>query len=133
MKRFLYVIICTLIIFVIFATAIFSSLKFGMEYLENLEIISPNGQAKLLIKEWGTIGGTGADIYLIEIYDNGLEGVKKEIGYTSSDDCCYPFKEGNYWVEWTDDSLTIIYYQGRQSERVDEPTTWQGRLDYQFE
>ena len=77
MKRFLYVIICTLIIFVIFATAIFSSPKFGRVYFENLEIISPNGQAKLLIKEWGTIGGTGADIYLTEIYDYGLEGVKK--------------------------------------------------------
>ena len=103
---------------------------FGRVYSEDLVIDSPDGNHRLLIREWETIGGTGAEIYAINpelpMWLNQL--TKKERGKTIADDCCLPFSTGKYDLAWSEDSVTIRYFSGRNSEDVNDPSTWRSLL-----
>ena len=100
---------------------------FGRIYSEDLVIDSPDGNHRLLIREWETIGGTGAEIYAINpelpMWLNQL--TKKELGKTIADDCCLPFSTGKYEITWGEGYVEICYFSGRNSENSADPSTWQ--------
>ena len=99
---------------------------FGKIYKEDIIIESPDGKHQLLICEWGTVGGTGAEIYTINPnlpkFLNRLMKVK--VGYTSSDDSCLSFSDGHYDITWADDSVVIYYFSGRKTQDISDKTTW---------
>lgn len=99
--------------------------SFGRIYGEDIVIVSPDGKHQLLIREWGTIGGTGAEIYTtnphLPKFLNRL--IKVKVGNTSSDDCCYSFSEGLYDVVWGEDFVIIYYFRGR-TQTLDDKSTW---------
>ena len=113
MKR----IVCVLL----FALLLMGCGRIGAEYFDDIKLNSDDGMHTVIICEWGTMGGTGAEIY----YENKL------IGETSADDAVYPFRDGNYKVEWKKQSIVIIYYSGRDSQ-TDDPATWE-KTEFYFE
>lgn len=106
----------------VLATALWylSFCEFGRDYLDDIEIKSPDGNYTLIIKEWGTIGTAGAKIYC-----KNKKGKTKLLGNTSSDDSEFPFRDGDYLVEWDVDSVLIRYFSGRGSQQMDNPDTWE--------
>lgn len=100
--------------------------NFGKTYCDDVVVISPDGNHQLLIHEWGTVGGTGAEIYAINPhlpkFLNRL--IKVKVGNTSSADCCYSFSQGNYDVIWEDDCVVIYYFSGRESQALSDKSTW---------
>lgn len=98
---------------------------FGSVYKDDISIISPDGKHQLVIREWGTVGGTGAEIYTtnphLPTFLNRL--LKVKIGNTSADDSCYPFSDGNYDVLWEEDFVVIYYFKGR-TQTLDDKSTW---------
>lgn len=99
---------------------------FGKYYTNDLVVTSPNGEYQLLIREWGTLGGTGAEIYAmnphIPMFLNRL--IKVKVGITSSDDCLYSFFEGYYYIVWEEDCAVIYYYSGIGNEDSNDRSTW---------
>ena len=109
-----------------FLLLLLSSCDVGRYYEDDLKIKSPDGKWTLIIKEWGTIGGTGAKIYCSK------KGsiFKKLLGETSADDVVYPFKKGYYTVEWEEDTVMIRYFAGETSiQKLDDPSTWETAQD----
>ena len=82
---------------------------------------APDGQRKLIIKEWGTFGATVADIYY---YHEGVSLFKTRIGSTMADDVRMPFNDGDYLAEWEEDKVTLKYLSGRKGQ-TDDPETWE--------
>ena len=99
---------------------------FGRYYNNDLVVTSPDGKHQLLIREWGTLGATGAEIYAtnphLPMFSNRLTKIK--VGDTLSDDCCYSFFEGNYDIVWEDDCAVIYYYSGIGKEVFNDKSTW---------
>ena len=99
--------------------------NFGRVYTDDIFIISPDGKHQLVIREWGTVGGTGAEIYMtnpnLPHFLNRL--LKVKIGNTSADDSCCPFSDGNYDVLWEEDFVVIYYFRGR-TQTLDDKSTW---------
>ena len=126
-KKKLYKIVAlALVLIMLVATIWFSFLdNFGRIYKDDIFIISPDGKHQLRICEWGTVGGTGAEIYAtkphLPAFLNRLFKIK--VGNTSSDDCCFPFSEGLYDVVWGEDSVIIYYFSGKTQVRSDK-STW---------
>lgn len=96
--------------------------RLGAEYFEDLILTNDDGSYSVTIREWGTMGGSGA-----EVYYNG-----KLIGETAADDACYPFRDGNYLVEWKENGIIISYYSGRNSQSLDDKSTWE-KVEFDFE
>ena len=109
-----------LILLLILGTFIWviSSLSPGRNYLDELSLSSPDGRHTLIIREWETLGGTGA-----EIFCKPDSGKKVKLGRTHADDCVFPFRDGLYTVDWKGDSVLIRYYSGRATQ-TDDPGTW---------
>ena len=102
-----------------------SSFNFGKKYLEDIIINSDDREHSIVIKEWGTIGGTGADFYYII---ESLFGERmNKIGETISKDSCYPFRDNYYILEWKDKSVVVSYFGGRQSQTIDNPDAWESK------
>lgn len=95
--------------------------RLGVEYLDDLVLTSDDSNNSVTIREWGALGGTGA-----EVYYNG-----KIIGETAADDACYPFRDGNYLVEWMSDGIIITYYSGRNTQSLDDESTWE-KAEFDF-
>ena len=105
--------------------------RFGKAYEEDIYVESPDGQYRLIIQEWGTIGATGAEIY-IENADALIPSfTRKKIGNTTAEDCVYPFSHGTYSVEWEDQRVVISYYSGLEGE-TEHPETWKRNVVYAF-
>ncbi|MBR4072153.1 MAG: hypothetical protein IKK26_06340 [Clostridia bacterium] len=122
-------IVCSIIVLVLVVVAIILfdnySGHYGKEYLEDIVITSDDGAHIIVVKEWGTVGGTGAEIYYLK--DN-LFGYKKiKIGETISKDSCYSFRDNNYIVEWNDTTVAISYFSGRQSQTIDNSDSWESK------
>ena len=118
----------------IFLTILLSACgnSFGKVYEEDICIASPDGQYNLIIREWGTIGGTGAEIYIEKANAWIPSFTRKEIGRTIADDCVYPFANGNYSVRWESDRVVISYFRGTPAEDVKKPDTWKYSVEYVF-
>ena len=99
--------------------------NFGKVYQDDIIIVSPDQKNQLLIREWGTIGGTGAEIYIInpDLPKFLTRLLMVKVGTTSADDCCLPFSEGNYDVVWEDDLAVIHYFKGR-TQNLQDKATW---------
>ena len=97
-----------------------SSCEFGRNYLDELTIQSPSGKFTLIIKEWETIGGAGAKIYCTKDGRNS-----KKLGEIITDDCVLPFHDGNYTLEWKEDTVVIRYFSGRAGQHTGDPNTWE--------
>lgn len=124
MKRKFIVSSIIVLALVVVAIILFDNFSghYGKEYLEDIVITSDDGAHIIVLKEWGTVGGTGAEIYYLK--DN-LFGYKKiKIGETISKDSCYPFRDNNYIVEWNDTTVVISYFSGRQSQSINESSSW---------
>ena len=110
-------------------------IMFRPTYDPDYFILSPDGQYELVICEWSFGMGGGADVYIRkagqEKGDNSSE--EQYIGHASTDDGYPAFGEGNYYVEWESDKVTIYYYEDLQVEDVNDPSTWRGVLTYEFE
>ena len=83
-----------------------------------IHINSPHNKCELIIEEWETFGGTGADIY----YSNELYKIK--IGNVIAKKGVYPFLSGSYEIKWKDESIIIRYYSGRSTESYEDKDTW---------
>ena len=105
---------------------------FGKVYNEDIRITSPDRQYNLIIREWGTIGGTGAEIYIEKANALIPSFTRKEIGKTIADDCIYPFAEGNYSVQWESSRVVISYFSGTPAEDAKNPDTWKRSVEYVF-
>lgn len=130
-KRNTKYLICAAIVFlaVFLVVAVFMASKhWGKAYNDEIRVACPDGQHTLIIKEWGTIGGTGADIFLAS--DWGLITVRRQIGSTIADDCVYPFRDGYYQVSWVEESVIIRYYTGHKDENSSDMDSWRGYLEY---
>lgn len=112
----LIVCICSIIVVLtsILICNYFMSAQFGREYLEDITISSEDGKYTILIEEWGTIGGTGAEVYYLK--DSFFGSKKVKIGITDAKDSCYPFRDGKYSIEWKENSAEITYFKGLHSE-----------------
>lgn len=124
-------VVLLLVVVAIILTIWFAIFKdFGRFYHEDIVIKSPDGNHQLLIREWGTIGGTGAEIYAITpglpMWLNQL--MKTEIGQTYADDSCFPFSKGNYELFWDDSYVVIYYISGRSSEDLNDISTWRSTI-----
>ncbi len=122
------IIIAVIIITLLLPVAVFFTIvktAFGKDYEKDLLISSPDGRYTLIVREWGTFGGTGAEIYGVEgSTPNAVEiRLAEKLGETIADDVCYPFTSGAYVIEWNDDSILIRYFSGRQIQTSD-PETW---------
>lgn len=129
-KKITEVSIIAIVVIVILAVLIFNPItrliaSGGRAHESDLVITSPNGKYTIIIKEWGTIGGTGAEVYSLKNTNvNALtELFAVRIGDTWADDGCYPFRDGNYEMEWHENSVTIRYSSGARSE-TPAPSTW---------
>ena len=103
----------------------------GKVYTDDLILSSPDEKYELVIREWGTIGATGAEIYIRET-SWWNRWIKTKIGNASADDGVYPFSSGLYHVEWKTDKVTILSYGGHPSESVEDPSSWRCVVEYQF-
>ncbi len=88
-------------------------------FQDDLEIQSPNGEYTLIIKEWNTLGGGGAEIYCSK---NG--GKAQMLGDVISKDSALPFYRGSYIIEWEEDTVLIRYCSGATAEKPGKPDTW---------
>lgn len=104
--------------------------QLGKIYEADIYVVSPDEKYTIIIKEWGTIGGTGADIY-IESRSSWLPfATRRKIGMTIADDCVYPFRDGYYHVSWESECVVIHYYGGGQRENPLEVNSWMGCIEY---
>ena len=106
--------------------------RFGKVYEEDICIESSDGQYRLIIREWGAIGGTGAEVYIEDANALIPSFTRKEIGTTAADDCMYPFADGNYLVLWESDRVIITYYSRRPGEDPTKPESWKQCIEYVF-
>lgn len=92
-------------------------------YKPDVTVWASNGDDKLIIREYDTIGMgcTGIEVY----YKSGL--FKKSLGELTADEMCFPFTNGEYIVTWEENSVTVRFYSGRQSQSQDDPLTWDER------
>ncbi len=99
MKRSIVLFLCL----VLFALCLSGcGLGSGREYLNDIVIPLQSRQAKVIIREWKFLLGSGAEIYYKD--SNG----KVLLGQVSGgDDGHCPFKEGLYSVEVKDNELII--------------------------
>lgn len=74
----------------------------GREYLNDIVIPLQSRQAKIIIREWTFLLGSGAEIYYKDSSGKVLLGQ-----VTGGDDGHCPFKEGLYSVEVKDNELII--------------------------
>ena len=128
MKRYLYRIGTLLLIIGILGIIIWFAFShdFGKEFCDDIVVVSPDGEHQLLIREWGTIGGTGAEIYAIHprLPKFLWHFISTKAGSTYAADCCYPFSEGNYDIVWEDDCAVISYFSGKKTQVLSERSTW---------
>ena len=94
------------------------SLTLSRHYFDDIEIVSPNGDYTLQICEWEALGGTGAEIYYVD--NDG----RVKLGQTTAKSGVYPFRNGLYVIEWTDEYIRIKYRTGTGVETVDT-SSWQ--------
>ena len=86
-------------------------------YETEITDVSPDGKREIIIREFDTLGGSGADILL----KNGSEKVKKRIAF---DDYYKPFKEENYNIHWEEEKVLIKYYSGADAQSANDVETW---------
>ncbi len=100
--------------------------NFGKEYCDDINLVSPDGEHQLLIREWGTVGGTGAEIYAVQprLPKFLRHFINTKVGNTAAADCCYPFSDGNYDVVWEDDCAVISYFSGKKTQVLSDRSTW---------
>ena len=104
-------------------------------YKPDIIVTSPDGQQELVIREYTTWHDAGAEIILRKPgqdkwYNSWREN---EIGYTISRTLC--FSQGQYYVDWTGDQVTIYYYRGfvEKGENANDRSTWRGVFSYELE
>ena len=87
-KKKLYKIVALALVLIMLVATIWFAFwhKFGKIYKDDIFIISPDGKQQLLICEWGSVGGTGAELYMtnpnLPQFLNRL--LKVKIGNTSA-------------------------------------------------
>ena len=129
-KRRIYHIF-TIFLCITLGIATFVAIKdFGKVYNDSIHISSPDGRYTLVVKEWGTLGGTGADIYIESASAWWPFATRRKIGMTIADDCVYPFRDGYYQVSWESEYVVINYYSGRQQEDTSDIDSWAGYFEY---
>lgn len=101
-------------------------------YEPDLIISSPDGQYELVICEWFYTVGGGSEIYIRKPGQDKWYNswMKTKIGTTSAE--TLSFAQGQYYVEWESDKVTIYYYQGVPAENANDRTTWGGMVSYGF-
>lgn len=100
-----------------------SRCEIGKDYLDNIVLRSPDDKYTLIVKEWDTIGAGGADIYYSPQMDMfGIFTFK--LGEIHTDYGVHPFHNGNYVIDWNNNSVVIHYRSGRNNE-TDNPNTWE--------
>jgi hypothetical protein len=99
---------------------------FGRYYKNDLVVTSPDGNHQLLIREWETLGGTGAEIYAtnphLPMFLSRL--IKMKVGNTVSDERCCSFSEGRYDIVWEENCAVIYYFSGIGKEDFKDRSTW---------
>ncbi len=126
MRKYKQIVILILVLIAIGSVLFFGCRYFIIQrvldrhYFETLEVASQNGNYKLQIREWSALGGTGAEIYYVE----NRKIVK--LGETHAKSGNYPFRSGDYVIDWTDEYICIKYQSGRNVE-TDDLSTWDVR------
>ncbi|MBQ8474404.1 MAG: hypothetical protein IJ499_01930 [Clostridia bacterium] len=93
-------------------------------YMAEIELVSPDGERTIIVRESDYLSNTAADVY---IKNDGIFAKDKLIGGTTAEGGCYPFRDGNYLIEWSDDYVTVKYYSGTEEESLDDSSTWKTR------
>ncbi len=105
--------------------------RIGKAYKDDIYVLSPDGKYRLIIQEWGTIGGAGAEIYIENRKALIPSLTRKHIGNATSDDCEFPFEDGDYYVQWESERVLIFYYGATGAEDYSDPETWRC-VEYRF-
>lgn len=133
-KTEIFLIIFALFLLLVIAVQIFlHTPRFDplRSYRDDLTVPSDDGKYELLIREWDTLGGSGADIYICGSAW-WSRWIAAEVGRTSADDYGRPFSWGAYRVIWENEQFAISYCTGTPAEDSDYPSTWQGTITYNY-
>lgn len=132
-KRILLIILALVLLLVIAAQIFLHTPRFNplRSYRDDLTVPSNDGKYELLIREWDTLGGSGADIYIRgSAWWN--RWIAAEVGRASADNYGRPFSWGSYRVIWEDEQVTITYCTGTPVQDSDDPSTWRGKITYNY-
>ena len=137
-QKILRVIILTILVSLIIAVCVWfciSHLLSTPEYCPDIVIPSPDGRYELVAREWGYFHSAYTDIFSRKPgqdkwYNSWME---KDIGCLQPINYSHPISDGDYYVKWESDTVTLYYYVGWPEEKKDTPSTWRGILTYEFE
>ena len=117
---------CFFVLCILIVTALIAACNSnqGRLYKDDIYVVSPNGKYRLIIQEWGTIGATGAEIYIEDMEAQEPSLTRKKIGETTGEDSEYTFANGDYSVQWDNEYVMIRYYGGTKAENISAPETW---------
>ena len=79
------------------------------EWQEDLYLDIPQRQAQLIVREWGFLLGSGAELYYQE---EGRPRVRLDGNLPGGDDGYQPFSRGEYQVEFTPDGCVLRWFVG---------------------
>lgn len=133
-KTEIFLIIFALFLLLVIAVQIFlHTPRFDplRSYRDDLTVPSDDGKYELLIREWDTLGGSGADIYICGSAW-WSRWIAADVGRAIADDYSRPFSWGAYRVIWEDEQVTISYRIGTPAENSDDLSTWRGKITYNY-
>lgn len=98
------------------------------EYSDAVLRASPDGGHIISIREWRCGGATGADIYYRPVGDGRAKNTL--VSTEHFENGALPVSDGDFRIEWNDDSVTVRLRSHAQGE-TDDDSTWRA-VKYSF-